>query len=76
MKLNQSNSKPIESPRTLSCVATLSDFFFGGGVVSTPLTGLGHYEGMMKEEGKIRGKEGRKRIIILSCQTLQYLEYC
>jgi len=27
MKLNQSNPKPIKSPRALSCVATLSDFF-------------------------------------------------
>jgi len=27
MKLKQSNPKPIKSPRALSCVATLSDFF-------------------------------------------------
>jgi len=26
MKLNESNPKPIKSPRALSCVATLSDF--------------------------------------------------
>jgi len=26
MKLNQSNPKPIKSPRAISCVATLSDF--------------------------------------------------